>query len=213
MDLLRDWRRRSFGALAGAAVVPAAILGAALAVGVGGGLGGIGSIGQALSGPELPAVAPGPDHGTGTAAAAGRVLARVRPAPSAPSRHESAAARPRTGDATTNAPGGRPRPGTRPGPGATPQPARPGADDAPPPAATTPEAPAPPAGAPSAGPAPAAPAPAPPTSAGTPSAIDQLGDQVQGITDQVPVAGEPAGEVVELLTGTLDGLTAPAGPH
>ena len=73
MDLLRHWRRRTFGAAAGAVFAPAAIVAAALAIGIGaGGVGGLRSIGQAFNGPDLPAVSAPRAPGS-----AGKLLSRV----------------------------------------------------------------------------------------------------------------------------------------
>jgi hypothetical protein len=68
-------------------------------------------------------------------------------------------------------------------------------------------------------PAPTAEAPAPastpapavtPAPARTASPVRQLGDGVKTVTDQVPMAGPPVGQVVDLLVDTIDGL--PPGP-
>ena len=183
MDLLRDWRRRTFGAAMGAVVAPTAIIAAAIAVGIGGGgLGGIRSIGQALSGPQLPQIAPAAPSDSGTADEAGRLLARV--GPSRERRRAAAAALrratlPGTGrDVGSSA---RCRP---PAPARGVAPARPDGP-CPAPAATA---------APTATPAPAR----------TPSPVRQLGDSVKSVTNQVPVAGQPAGQVVDLLVDTID---------
>src|SRR3954451_12493748 len=194
MDLLRHWRRRTFGAAAGALIAPVAIVAAALAVGIGGGgLGGLGSIGQALNGPKLPDVAH--DRSRGPAKGAGRVLARLR-------RQNQLRAR-AGGPATLS--GAQVAAAPSPGAGAPPtsrqnsQPTRshtqtttgrPVASN--PPATSTP--------------APQAPAPAPTP---TPSLVRQVGDSVKQVSDQVPVAGPPVGDVVDLLVDTVDGLGKP----
>jgi len=189
MDLLQDWRRRTFGAAVGAVIAPAAIIAAALAVGIGGGgLGSIRSIGQALSGPQLPAIAPGRDDRT--ADEAGRLLARVRPARER-RRRAMATERRRTAAAGTPVQTVTRRPAPGAGPLTTP--------------IRTP-APTAQAPAPAGTPAPAA-TPAP---ARTPSPVRQLGDGVKTVTNQVPVAGPPVGQVVDLLVDTIDGL--PPGP-
>src|SRR5215218_10501759 len=97
MDLLRQWRRRVFGAAASAVIAPVAVLAAALVVGVGGGgLGSLGALGQAFAGPDLPDAGPLPSAREGRdAVAAGRLLARVQrdetraAAPSAPAQRRS----------------------------------------------------------------------------------------------------------------------------
>jgi hypothetical protein len=186
MDLLRDWRRRTFGAAIGAVVAPAAIIAAALAVGIGGGgLGSIRSIGQALSGPQLPEIAPAAPEDR-TADDAGRLLARVRPARHGRSRGTATARTRRTGATRTPATIIR-----RPSPTATTGPVR-----------TRTPAPTAQAPAPAATPAPTA----TPVPARTPSPVRQLGDGVKTITDQVPVAGPPVGQVVDLLVDTIDKL-------
>jgi len=42
-----------------------------------------------------------------------------------------------------------------------------------------------------------------------PSAVRQLGDDAEGVANQVPVAGEPASDVVGLLVDTVDGVPLP----
>jgi hypothetical protein len=171
----------------GALVAPVAIIAAALAVGIGGGgLTGIRSIGQALSGPQLPQIAPAASDERGPADEAGRLLARVGPT-AARQRAERAAAAP---DTTPGGGGGTRLPASTPGPTAGTRPPQP-ASPAPAPAATA---------APSATPAPAQ----------TPSPVRQVGNGVKSITNQVPVARQPVGQVVDLLVDTIDGL--PPGP-
>ncbi|MEA2170552.1 MAG: hypothetical protein QOF76_3852 [Solirubrobacteraceae bacterium] len=200
MDLLRHWRRRTFGAAAGALIVPVAIVAAALAVGLGGGgLGGLASIGQALNGPKLPSGAP--STARAHAGEAGRILRRVRGggrtiganAPAATSAAPATGAAP--GGGSNGTPGGVPTPNPTattgpvktPTPGRTPVPIRtpiPTQATAPPPVvASTP----------------------------TPSVIRQVGDSVKGITNQVPVVNQPAGQVVDLLVQTVEGLQPSAG--
>ncbi len=195
MDLLRHWRRRTFGAAAGALVAPVAIVAAALTVGIGGGgLNALGSIGQAVSGPDLPPVMPARTRGT--AAEAGSLLASVRPRP----------ARPRTQPSLLRADAPAPRapsairrsvPTAAGGPVAT----------APPPLRASVTRPA-------AGAAPQTPArPSAPvatsTVAPTASVVEQLGNGVKGVTDQVPVVGKPVGQVVDQLVNTVDALVPP----
>ena len=185
MDLLLQWRRRLYGAAAGAVIAPLAILVAVLVVGFGGGgLDGLGALRQAISGPELPR----------TQALAqprrrdepGRLLARVR------RQADAAAGAGATGGADPGAPGTGPTaPGGGPGgavpvatvaPGGRTVPGGGGPDPTPPP--QQPEPPAP------------TPAPSGP--------IRDVADQVTQITDQVPIAGQPVGEVVEGLVDVLE---------
>jgi len=56
MGLVRAWTRQLCGASAAVLVVPGALGGALAVLAVAGSFGGLGSIGQALSGPALPAV-------------------------------------------------------------------------------------------------------------------------------------------------------------
>jgi hypothetical protein len=197
MDLLRHWRRRTFGAAAGALIVPIAIVAAALAVGVGGGgLGGLRSIGQAFNGPKLPDVAP--SAARGAAADAGRLLSRVARNPRR-GRGTSAGASPSLGGTQVAA---APTTSTGQGPAATQTPStqtqtqtesttRPPVSSNPPPAATA---------------APTQP-PVTPAATPTPSVLRQVGDNLKKVTDQVPVAGAPVGGVVDLLVDTVDGLS------
>jgi hypothetical protein len=192
MDLLKDWRRRIFGAAAGAVVTPVAILLAALAVGVGGGgLRGIGSVSQAFQGPEAPAIAPA--EGSRNRAAAeesGRLLTRVQRQAERAQRRAAARAKGR-GDnprrPSAGAPGGT---GGRP-----PTSGRPGTTGAPSPGGSP---------APQPQPQPPAPQPTP-----TPGTIREVGEQVKQVTDPVPVVGPPAGEVVDLIVDTAESLPVP----
>ena len=62
-------------------------------------------------------------------------------------------------------------------------------------------------GGPPATPQPAPPAPAPtaaPTA--TPGTVRQVGDAVKQVTDPLPLAGAPAGQVVDLLVDTIEQL-------
>src|SRR5262249_18762945 len=63
MVLARAWMRQVLGASGAALIVPVAMLGAVVALVFAGGLGRIGSLGQALSGPQLPASAPATSSG------------------------------------------------------------------------------------------------------------------------------------------------------
>ncbi len=104
MGLVRDWRRQMARATGVSLIAPLALLVAALVVGAGGGLGGVGSLTQIAVGPSLPetdlAVAPQadslgsanvvalrlPPRGRGAAPDAGAVsVAAVPAAPISPS--------------------------------------------------------------------------------------------------------------------------------
>jgi hypothetical protein len=183
MDLLRHWRRGTFGMAAGALVVPGAILLAALAVGIGGGgIAGLGALGQALNGPDLPDAAPAAQERSRDS---GRLLARVNRRAAAQAQAAAPVRRATGGGpvATTGqpAPRGRftPSGGEVPG-GATP------------PAATAPPTVAPPA-----------PTPTPE------SAVRQVGDTVTTVTDQVPVVGPTTSQVVDTVVDTVDSIIPP----
>ncbi|HVL97170.1 MAG TPA: hypothetical protein VM266_15050 [Solirubrobacteraceae bacterium] len=184
MDLLSDWRRRTFGAAAGAVVAPVAIVLAAVAVGIGGGgLRGIGAVGQAVHGPVDPRVAPAPGARNRDAAEeAGRLLTRMQ-------------ARERVARPAARRPASAPTPAVR----------RPGSDRGGRPARPRPQAPA-------ASPPPPAPTPQP-TPTPTPGLVRQVGDEVKKVTDPVPVAGPPAGQVVDLIVETAESLPVPAKPR
>ena len=185
MELLRHWRRGTFGVAAGALVVPGAILLAALAVGIGGGgLAGLGSLGQALNGPAAPRQAafaqPRPSRD------AGRLLARVNRRAAAQTRAAAATgSAPGAGGTATTTPGGRARQGGfSPGSGSTP-PATP-----PPPTAPTP----------------------PPVSTPAPTAtsvVRAVGKTVTSITDNVPVVGPTTSHVVDDVVDTVDSILPP----
>jgi hypothetical protein len=185
MDLLREWRRRLLGGAAAAVTVPIAIVGAALAVGVGG-FGGLGALGQALTGPQVPTVEPLAAGGRPTAEDAGRLLT-LAAADAAGVAAERAEARPAPARRrSTRRPGSGGRPQATP----TPRPTRPTGGNQP---SATPQ-----------------PQPGPqPTPTEPPSTIRQTGDTVKEVTDQVPVAGEPAGQVIDLIVDTAEQLPLP----
>jgi len=87
MSLARSWRRALYGASGAALVVPATIAGALAVLALAGGFAGVGAIGQAFSGPTLPASATtgvNPLTGAHANASLTRVLAAVgAPAPGA----------------------------------------------------------------------------------------------------------------------------------
>jgi hypothetical protein len=63
MVLVKAWMRQLVGASGAALIIPVAMLGAVIALAFAGGLGRIGSLGQALSGPQLPSSAPAASSG------------------------------------------------------------------------------------------------------------------------------------------------------
>lgn len=188
MDLLREWRRRAVGGTAAALLVPVGIVAAAAGLGLTGGFGGLGSLGQAFSGPAAPALEPR----RAAAASAdgddpGDLLADAAAAPGARVAAGRTAAAPRTSVR---------RPGTRRGDRRRPRRPSPGA--------TRPRPTPPPQSQPTPAPAPAPTEP--------PSTIRQVGDQVKEVTSQVPVAGEPAGQVVDMIVDTAEQLPLPEIP-
>lgn len=183
MEILRVWRNHVVGGAAAAALVPGVILVAALGVGVtGGGLASVGSVRQALTGPDVPDVEPRSVAPGGRLRDPGRLLGRSLPARERGGRSAAEAVGGGSGSSTAS----------RPGPAPSPRALTPRSS---PPASTTP----PPTSSP----------PASPTPTATPSPIRQVGDGVTQVTDQVPVAGEPTGEVVDALVDTVDHLLGP----
>lgn len=183
MDLLKQWRRRAFGAAGAVVIAPVAIGLAAVVVGFGGGgIGGLRTLAQAFRGPEAPSIAPGAGGGA-AAAESGKLLAQVE------SRERRAASRRATAapgrrSPRTRTPAGVKRPATRPGGGTGPRPGGP---------AQTPK-----------------PSPTPaPTAQPAPSTVRQVGEQVHEVTDPIPVVGPPAGEVLDLIVDTVDQLPLP----
>lgn len=171
-------------AMGAGVIAPVAVIAAALAVGIsGGGLSGLGSLGQALTGPQIPdaeliaannrASRDRVDPGD-LLALAGDAATLAATAP--------AAGRPRSGSdrerrrPTDSDPGTPTRPvtPTQPGPQVTPVPQ---------PTVTPPPQPTP-----------------------TPSTVRQVGDQVKEVTDPVPVAGGPVGQVIDIVVDTVDGI-------
>ena len=188
MNLLRDMQRRVAGGTAAAVLVPVAIVVAAVALGTGG-FGGLTSLGQAFNGPEIPGVEPASARAddAGDEDVPGELLADVDPAATA----TPAAAR-RSGTPGRRTParrrGRKPgRNGNRPGASPTPRPTQPQPT---------------PTSQPQPTPAPTEP----------PSTIRQVGDQVKQVTDPIPVAGEPAGQVVDTIVDTAEQLPLPKIP-
>lgn len=184
MDLLREWRRRIAGGTAAALIIPAAIVIASLGIGLGGGIGGLGALGQALTGPEVPGVEPASSRTSAADDEPGELLAAAAAAAA-----RNIASRSRTTDEGARGPA---TPGAR-----TRRPDRP----------QRPRAPRPPG----AGRPPSAPPAPQPTPAPTepPSTVRQVGDTVKEVTDDVPIAGEPAGQVVDIIVETAETLPLP----
>ena len=177
-----------FGAAGATVVAPAAIVLAALAVGfAGGGIQGLGALGQTLTGPELPlaAVAGRAEIEQRQGDRGSRLLAAAEQA------REERAARARRPGAPAAAPtaprkrsgGGTDRRQRRPSSGGG---KRPPAGQPQPPPQTTPPPPEP-----------------------EPSVIRQTGDQVKRVVEPVPVVGETGAAVVEQLVTTADEVCPP----
>lgn len=78
MILVRAWIRQALGACGAAVLVPAAMVGVLVLLTLSGGLGRIGNIGQAFSGPRLPAAAaPSPSQGANAGHRSARVVAAL----------------------------------------------------------------------------------------------------------------------------------------
>lgn len=185
MEILRVWRNQAVGGAAAAALVPGVILVAALGVGItGGGLASLGSVRQALTGPDVPKVEPRSVAPGGRLRDPGRLLARSLPARERGGGSAAGAVTGGSGSSAAGSPGQAPSP-----PAPTPESPSPGSRTSPPTSRP-----------------PAAPTPAP---TATPSPIRQVGDRVTQVTDEVPVAGEPTGDVVDVLVDTVDHLLSP----
>ena len=187
-ELGRAWRRRVLAAGGLAAVVPAAIVGAAVAVGFGGGGGRLDALGQAFSGPRVPAVQrpvlPAPRR-SARSRDPSRLLADLGAPRSGMQSRPGSGAGPRS--SAPGAPAPRtvpvPRPGARdPAPGSRPAPSGGGGGGA---------------GAPP-------PEPTPP-----PSFIGATGDTVEGVVTPVPVAGGPAAGLVDRVADEAEKLPVP----
>jgi hypothetical protein len=183
VQFVSAWRRRVLSAAGAGAAVPALIIVAALSVGVGGGgLGGLGALSQAFTGPDIPDAE--------AAGLPGRDSARDRdPSRLLASAERATERRAATPDAPTDpgAGGGGPDGGGGGGRSDTPA--------APPAATPTPPAVTPPATSP------------PPDE--PPSVVRQVGDQVTQVVRPIPVVGETTGDVVDTLIDTVDALPPP----
>jgi hypothetical protein len=186
MELVRVWRARLLGGAAAAVVVPVTVVVATLAVGLTGGLAGLGALGQALTGPAFPDAETAFASPRVASADPGPLLDRaLRGSDTTPALRRTRRAAPPVRRRATA-----PRQQTP----STPQrPASPGAGGSPPssPAPTPTPRPTP------------APTPAPP------STVRQVGDTVKSVTNQVPVAGPPAAQVVDTIVETAESLPLP----
>jgi len=187
MTLAREWRRHLFGGLAGASALPAALLIVLLTLAFAGGLAPLGVLGQALSGPRLPAP-PGPP-------------ALARSARPLPPPALAALAVPPPPAATASTPSralGRHGPAPAPAPVARTVPGRP----VPPRAAPHP-------GRPSGASAPARPAPPP----RRPTAVDELVGAGTAVTSLLPAPAGPLGAATLQAAGSAaDQVLPPASP-
>ena len=184
MDLLRDWRRRILGGTAAIVLIPIVVVVGAIGV-LGTGFGGLTSLGQALTGPEIPGVEPARAAGEGDTDDddAGELLADAAvPTPDATAAPRTAIRR----RATRRR--GSQRPAATPTPDATDSPS--GGSG----------------GSGGGGPTPT-PQPTP-----EPSTVRQVGEEVKKVTNQVPIAGEPAGQVVDAIVETAEQLPLPKLP-
>jgi hypothetical protein len=192
MEVLGHWRRGALGAAGATVVAPLAVILGALAVGIlGGGLKGLGTLGQALDGPDLPiTVAEAPTKARRKAGnERSRLLARAQ---TARQRRNVAPARP-VADPSPRADQPTRRSPSAPAPGS-------GGNGTPPPAGGSDPA------APSTPPPPATPAP---SASPQPSLVRQTGDVVKGVVQQAPVVGDTGAGVVEDVVSTVDGLCPP----
>ena len=165
------------------AVVPGLVLAAALVVGVGGGgLGGLGALSQAFTGPEIPGTAAGEERSRERARTedASRLLASAQ---------RAVERRAQTPAATGG--GGGSGDGDSGGGGGGRGPAQP-----------PPTTPPPTSEPPTAVPPPAAQPPAQPPE--QPSVVRQLGDSVNEVVAPVPIVGPTATQVVDTLVDTVD---------
>jgi hypothetical protein len=190
MELLGHWRRRAFGAAGATVIAPAAVILAALTVGVaGGGLKGLGSLGQALTGPQLPVAAASETTKKARSKQANEPSRLLAEAENAREQTDQRLARSQP-DQTSTGPTAR-TPGREPGSGNTPG-TRPGGNTNNPPASGGGQPPQP-----------------PPQGNPEPSVIRQTGNQVKGVVEPVPVVGETGAAVVEELVTTADELCPP----
>lgn len=197
MSLARAWTRQLYEAWGVALMGPAAVIAALIVLALGGGFGGLGALGQLVSGPAVPAgsvlAGGGPGGAAGRHAASG-----VLPVVPAAALARPRLARPRTSAAGTSAPvrGHRARgSSTAAGAGKQHVIARGHAYGEPPP--RLPSRPAPPKPTPAPTPTPT---PAPTSTAPLPALVNQVLGGVESITSKIP------GPLGQLGTGTLQGL-------
>jgi hypothetical protein len=180
--MVRAWVRTIVGASGLAALGPAALVGALAVVGLGGGVGGLSSLGQLFAGPNVPAasVAGGPRATANVLRAAPAILApgATGAVPGATAAAGGSAAAP---SGARSAPGG----------GGSPR-----ADVAPPRTHTH-------AGSPAAAPASTLQTNTPPQPS-QPGAIHTLVDPVRTVIGSVPVAGPQVGAAIKQVESTLE---------
>jgi hypothetical protein len=179
--------RRSVGATGASLAVPVGILVVAAAIVVSGGVGGVGSLGQAFSGPALP--------DTGTSAKAASATGNVAVTAAVPSGAGTAgAATPTGGGAGGGGLAGPTTPGTTPGPGGPPSP---GARTSPPGAPPTGGGGNSSPGGGGGGAPPSSPAPGP---------VQQIIDTTRGLGNAVPEPVAPVtDEVLDMVLGPPQG--------
>jgi hypothetical protein len=81
MTLVRVWRGQLLGMVGAAAIVPVALVGSLAVLALAGGFGGLSALGQAFSGPALPASQPATDRGKPSARPVPAALAAALSAP------------------------------------------------------------------------------------------------------------------------------------
>ena len=236
MPFARRWMRDMVGASAATLLVPGGIVAALIAAALGSGLGGLGSIGQLVGGPALPATvqtaAPAKAHHVArlpvVPVPSGAAIAPARLAPAATVVHRSAGAGHGGGGATGGGQGGRlgaarpssghanaPAAASGHGPAASTSPASSGQG-------TSPNRPAPSPGpvhqlaAPVEKTVASAPAPAGPAAADAVGSVvnlvepDHSAGRTSGDTPSVSSAARGAAQDVTSLAGTATGANAPA---
>ena len=147
--------------------------------------GGVGALSQALTGPEIPGVEPAAARSDGGRDEAGELLAAASSFPQRRALRVTGAGGSETQEPRRRRRAGRDR-DRRPGAGPAPAAPQPPVTTAPPPQ----------------------PDPTPP-----PSTVRQLGERVKEVTDRIPVAGEPAGQVVDIIVETAETLPLPEQPR
>lgn len=186
MDLVSHWRRQAARATGITLIAPVALLLAAAIVASGGGLGGLGSLGQIAGGPELPStgLSPGP---AGSVADAEIVSAGLATG-TAPGTTAAGTAGTVDGGAapvTGDSPGSGPGVDLVPGAGTPRPPIRPPAGGQAPPAAAPPAVP-----------------PAAPPASPAPDPVADVVDTTRGLGESLPAPlGPTTGEILDSLPG------------